>query len=90
MNNLIETKINIIDKLMIKFKERKLLTSAKGQGFSIWNQIKNPKVKYAESILDLAWKKSREIDYKSFPEYLQKEKYKEMNKVLIGYLSETC
>ena len=54
MNNLIETKINIIDKLMIKFKERKLLTSAKGQGFSIWNQIKNPKVKYAESILDLA------------------------------------
>ena len=43
MNNLIETKINIIDKLMIKFKERKLLTSAKGQGFSIWNQIKNPK-----------------------------------------------
>ena len=73
---------------MIKFEERKLLTSVKGKGFSIWNQIKNPKVKYAESILDLAWKRSREIDYKNFPEYFQKEKYKEMNKVLIRYLSE--
>lgn len=87
MENLIKSKLNIIDKINLIFAKRKLENCLNTKGYEVWERIKNEKIKYNSEILELAWEKAETTDYKKFPTYIQEEKSKTIDKRNIVFLA---
>ena len=70
-----EQKLNIIDIIQKKLTVRKL---RKNKEIDFWKQIKNPKIKYDQEIMDLAWENlfltNNEEGCKEFPKDMQLKK----------------
>ncbi len=74
-NQLKEQKLNIIDIIQKRLIIRRL---RKNKEIDSWKQIKNPKIKYDQEIMDLAWENlfltNNEEGYKEFPKDMQLKK----------------
>ena len=86
--SLVKNKLNILDKIKMRLTIKKLQKATVGQGYNIWNEIKNEKIKFNPEILELAWSKSNTEDYKNFPTHFQEEKSNYISDFYIKLLSE--